>query len=70
MFANICHEFNSLTPRGVDIGIFSWVNYAAINFDFFFKEMVHVSSTILVQDVGETGVEIAALQAGFSRTHE
>lgn len=37
---------------------------------FFFNEMVHVSSTILVQDVGETGVEIAALQAGFSRTHE
>ena len=39
-------------------------------FRFFFNEMVHVSSTILVQDVGETGVEIAALQAGFSRTHE
>lgn len=25
-----------------------------------------MSSTILVQDVGETGVEIAALQDGFS----
>ena len=69
MFANICHEFNSLTPRGVDIGIFSWVNHAAINFDFF-NEMVQVSSTILVQNVGETAVEIAALQAGLSPTHK
>ena len=39
-------------------------------FRFFFNEMVQVSSTILVQNVGETAVEIAALQAGLSLTHK
>ena len=70
MFANICHEFNSLIPSGVVTGIFSWVNHPAINFDFFCNEMVQVSSKILVQNVGETGVEIATLLAGFCPTHE
>ena len=63
-------EFHWGRYRGVDIEIFSWVNHAVINFDFFFNEMVQVSSTILVQNVGETGVEIAALQAGLCPTHE
>ena len=36
----------------------------------FFNEMVQVSSTILVQNLGKTGMEIAALLAGFSPTHQ
>lgn len=44
-------------------------SHTGIIFDFFNK-MVQVSSTILVQNIGEPGMEIAALLAGFSPTHQ